>query len=107
MSLCLPIYSDEQQYGDRGIRIINEIFSDSFNWIFREQEKNDFGIDGIVEVITTDARATGRLLALQIKCGHSFFAEFNELGFIFRGKPKHINYWVNHSLPVILTISNP
>lgn len=107
MSLDLPKYSDEQQHGDRGVRIINEVFSDRFNWVFREQDKNDFGIDGIVEIITDEGRATGRLLALQIKCGYSFFEEFNEAGFVYRGDRKHINYWINHSLPVILTISNP
>ena len=103
----LPIYSDESDLGDKGVRIVNEIMSDNFKWVFREQPKNDFGIDAHVEILNSSKKATGRLIALQIKCGNSFFEEETEEAYIFRGPLKHLNYWTTHSLPVVVTISKP
>ncbi|MFS0674909.1 DUF4365 domain-containing protein [Ornithinibacillus sp. 179-J 7C1 HS] len=38
---------------------------------------------------------------------HIFFNEQNGEGFIYRGELKHYNYWINHSLPVLLIICHP
>lgn len=45
---------------------------DELKWVFREQPTDDFGIDAHIEVIHQNV-ATGRLLALQIKGGESWF----------------------------------
>lgn len=103
----LPEYSQEAEFGDKGVRRVESIISEELRWIFREQPKNDFGIDAYVELLTEDRKATGRLIALQIKCGFSFFKEETEDGFIFRGALKHLNYWIDHSLPVLITITHP
>ncbi|BBJ39969.1 hypothetical protein SSPO_026870 [Streptomyces antimycoticus] len=42
----------------------------------------------------------GRLLALQIKSGMSWFREAAPEGWWFRPDGEHVAYWLNHSLPV-------
>jgi len=74
-------------------------------WLFREQPKEDFGIDAHVEVADGEA-VEGRLLALQIKTGPSFFRERGDGGWWFRPDSSHVRYWVNHSLPVVIVLAD-
>ncbi len=67
---------------------------------------HDFGIDAHVE-ITNEDYPTGQLIAIQIKSGMSFFSEENTHSYVFRTEDKHIEYWSNHTLPVILVLYNP
>jgi hypothetical protein len=71
--------------------------------IFREQPIEDYGIDAHVEFIE-NGQATGKLIALQIKSGDSFFKEKKGNNIIFRGNNEHLEYWQNHSLPVIVVL---
>jgi hypothetical protein len=75
------------------------------NWIFREQSTDDWGIDAHLEVVA-EGKVTGRLIAVQIKSGKSWFSEETEEAFIFRGELRHLSYWQNHSLPVIIILYN-
>lgn len=75
-------------------------------WIFREQREVDHGIDAHIESII-DGRVSGRLIALQIKTGPSYFEEETDAGFVFRGDHKHAEYWLEHSLPVLLLLVDP
>lgn len=72
-------------------------------WIFREQPIEDYGIDAHVEVVEGN-KATGKLIALQIKCGESWFEEKTDDGIVFRGEIKHLEYWQEHSLPVMVVL---
>lgn len=74
--------------------------------IFREQPTDDYGIDAQIETME-NGYASGKLIAAQIKSGESFFHETTETSFVFRGKRKHYDYWLNHSLPVIIVLYNP
>lgn len=74
--------------------------------IFREQPTDDYGIDAQIETFDREY-ASGRLIAVQIKSGDSFFNEITNDNIIFRGEKKHYDYWMNHSLPVILVLYNP
>jgi hypothetical protein len=74
-------------------------------WVFREQSP-DFGIDAHIEVIT-ESMATGKLIAVQIKSGASYFDHEDSDGIIFRGKLEHLDYWLNHDLPVIVVLYDP
>ena len=91
---------------DEGVNALGRIFNRKFGWIFREQLKADMGIDAQVE-ICEDGKPLGRLIALQIKSGKSWFEEGTTEGFVFRGSPIHLEYWLQHSLPVILVLYNP
>lgn len=103
----LPEFSDTERIGSKGIRIVHNIVADELRWVFREQETHDLGIDAHIEVVGDKNRATGQIIAAQIKCGESFFKESVKNGYIFRPKTKHVNYWTGHSLPVIVIICHP
>lgn len=76
------------------------------HWLFREQPTEDYGIDAHAEVVDgEDVR--GRLLALQIKSGASWFRERAPGGWWFRPDAAHVTYWLNHSLPVAVVLYRP
>lgn len=75
------------------------------NWIFREQLECDHGIDAHIE-LRHEGQPTGRLIALQIKTGDSYFTEENADGYVFRDA-EHLRYWLDHSLSVIVVIVRP
>ena len=93
-----------------GVYSIAKIFANDFEWVFREQPINDFGIDAIVETtekvnpIKKYINPTGKLIGIQIKSGKSYFKESNSIGIVFRGEKKHLKYWSNYSIPVIIVI---
>jgi hypothetical protein len=89
-----------------GLSAVAQKFERDFGWSFREQPINDTGVDAQVEVVQQGV-STGRLLALQVKSGESYFRERSGQGFVFRGKPGHLGYWLAHSLPVILVLYDP
>lgn len=103
----LPQYDDKDFLGDKGVRMVEQIISEDLRWIFRDVRKADIGIDAQVELVNPEKRGTGRLIAAQIKCGESFFSESTDAGFVFRGKSKHLKYWIEHSLPVVVIICDP
>lgn len=88
-----------------GVHYTGLIF-EKIGYIFREQTVSDYGIDAIVEKKYGD-KPSGKLLALQIKTGESYFKEIKDNKVIYRGDMSHYYYWVNHSLPVIIVLCNP
>ena len=64
-----------------GVFSVAKIFVEDFEWIFREQPINDFGVDAFVEItkkshpINKDIVPSGRIIGLQIKSGERFFKE--------------------------------
>lgn len=87
-----------------GIQTVGLQF-ESAGYIFREQETSDYGIDAQIEVIDGES-VTGQLIAIQIKSGSSWFKEKYDGGYVFRGKQKHLDYWLDHSLPVLIILCN-
>jgi len=73
----------------------------------RNHQEHDFGIDGQIELVTEDGSVTGQMIAIQVKCGKSFFEESNKWGYIYRGERKHFNYLFNYPVPVIISICDP
>lgn len=88
-----------------GVAVVQLAF-EGIGFLFREQPISDYGIDAHVEIVQGDA-ATGRLIGLQIKSGSSWFEEKTENGVIYRGDKAHLDYWLNHSLPVIIVLYDP
>ncbi|MEX3694202.1 DUF4365 domain-containing protein [Paraburkholderia sp. BR14263] len=82
-----------------GVNAVQQIVLNELRWIFREQPVIDMGIDAHIELV--DRQPTGKLIAVQIKTGPSHFVE-KAGGYIYRGSLTHLDYWTNHSLPVIL-----
>lgn len=77
-----------------------------WGWAFREQPIVDFGIDAHVEPFAGDV-ASGRLIALQIKSGVSWFSEPAAGGWVYRGRDTHLLYWLRHCLPVVILLHDP
>jgi uncharacterized protein DUF4365 len=102
----LPRYGPADQLGDLGMRMVERIANEELGWLFRDQTRHDFGIDALFEVLTERREATGRLIAVQVKCGSSYFAEpsSDREGYVYRGDRRHLNYWLGHSLPVIVVL---
>lgn len=81
-----------------------------WGWAFREQPVPDFGIDAHAEPFK-DGEPSGKLIALQIKAGPSYFKEQVAEGWVYRPDndkaDRHLRYWLRHSLPVILLMHRP
>lgn len=77
----------------------------TWGWGFREQALLDYGIDAHVEPMR-DGVASGRLLALQIKTGQSYFSSPTSDGWLYRGRDqdRHLRYWLGHTLPVLIVL---
>jgi len=107
VALGFPQVAEAAMQGLRGVRLVQVIFEQHFGWIVRAvPQEFDFGIDAHTEVVV-DERATGRLLAIQIKCGKSYLRRKSEDGFIYTGASKHLNYYLNQPVPVILVVCDP
>jgi hypothetical protein len=94
------------KWGSRGVARTRLAVEEELGWLFREQFAEDFGIDAHMEVVDGEI-VTGKLLALQIKSGKSFFQEQGPDGWWFRPTDDHVRYWTNHSLPVVLVMYHP
>jgi len=68
----------------------------------------DYGVDGVIELTTgnTAKRATGRQIGVQVKRGISI-AKRTRYGFTHYCTDAHANYWLRHSLPIIVVHSDP
>ncbi|MBF6546965.1 DUF4365 domain-containing protein [Nocardia brasiliensis] len=90
--------------GNMGVNLAERAVIDKLDWLFREQPKDDYGIDAHIEVVDDDS-VTGLLLALQIKAGDQFDEKASD-GWWFRPKAAHVDYWLNHSLPVVVVLAD-
>jgi hypothetical protein len=86
-----------------GVTKTQAFFDLEANWLFREQPSQDYGIDAHVEVVE-GKNVKGRLLALQIKSGDTALHPRASGGWDFYPKLQHVNYWQNHSLPVVVVV---
>ena len=88
----------------RGVALVARRFEE-LNFAFREQHESDYGIDAHVELIEGES-ATGRLLGVQVKAGPSYLMETVGDCYVFREDASHVDYWVNHSLPVLVCLAD-
>ena len=99
----LPRRQPSDRTGELGVLFCSTVFVEN-GWAFRPQDLADYGIDGHAELCIGDL-VTGRLIALQIKSGPSWFNEPTDTpGWIFRSTETVFNYWLGHSLPVIVVL---
>ena len=101
--LVPPMKAKETERTDRcGVALAMGTF-ESLGFAFREQTESDYGIDGHAELIASE-RPTGQLLGIQIKTGRSYLSERTETAIVFRADADHVDYWLNHALPVIICL---
>lgn len=102
-----PKYNTQRATGDKGVSLIKYIIEHELNWIFRENHlENDFGIDGYIDIIGDENSVTGKSIAVQVKTGESFFKTQTQSGWTFYGDNKHLNYYTNLDIPLLIFIVN-
>lgn len=89
-----------------GIHKVALYFLEKFGWIEREQYVADYGIDTQIEIVE-HGKPTGLLYCIQVKAGTSYLKYGGEETIVHYTDEKHVKYWLNHSLPVLLTIYDP
>jgi hypothetical protein len=82
-------YDSTSRVGVHGVGLIVER---ELKWSFREQSVSDWGVDAFIEII--NQVPSGKLLALQIKGGSSYFREETTEGFVYRRTRRHLAYGV-------------
>ncbi|MBN9103781.1 MAG: DUF4365 domain-containing protein [Propionibacteriaceae bacterium] len=101
MSMTRPPSAVTERAGVYAVGLI----VNGFGWVFREQPTDDYGIDAQAEVFEADGTATGKVIALQIKSGRAtYFANENPDGWTHYVDTKHAEYWLKHSLPVVVVL---
>ncbi len=101
----LPKSNKSNKEGRKGVSILTTIVEDQLNWLLRiNHQENDFGIDAYIDIVTDEGYLTGKSIAVQIKSGKSYFKRETDYGWKYYGENKHLNYYLNHEIPVILVI---
>jgi hypothetical protein len=72
----------------------------------REPSDPDYGIDVLLET-AVDGVPDGRMLALQVKSGPSYFERRTDTHVAYRCSDRHVRYWLGHSLPVVIVLYDP
>ena len=72
--------------------------------IWRETPLRDVGIDGQIEHVLPSGVVSGRMIAVQVKSGTSFFSRADGHSVPFTPELKHRAYWARHPLPVIIVL---
>lgn len=87
----------------KGVSLVQQLVATELGWLFREQPTDDYGIDAQMELVVDNA-ATGRLIAVQIKSGSSYFDKQHADGWVLTLDENDLEYWLKHSLPVIVVL---
>ena len=87
-----------------GLNAVERIALEQLKWIYRERPILDFGIDAEIEEVR-NGQPTGKLTAIQIKTGASYFRGQDPVHFYV--DEEHLKYWEHYSLPVIVVLHNP
>lgn len=108
MSRFFPKVNKKNFTSDSGVNYVSTVINDELGWIFRKNNnETDYGIDGFIDIVTEDGLVTGQSFAVQIKSGSSFFKQKTGNGFVYYGESKHLNYYRNQQLPLLLIICSP
>jgi hypothetical protein len=103
--MLLPKYNQTNSQERLGVNAVAELLV-KLGQIWRETPMADVGIDGQVEYVNPEGYATGRMIALQIKSGPSFFKKKDD-SWVFYPEKKHQFYWEHFPIPVFIVIHNP
>jgi hypothetical protein len=105
---AFPKLTVQSRQGDLGVEIVSSIVNNELKWLFRKVHlEEDFGIDGHMDIVLEDGSVTGQSIAVQIKTGPSFMATKTNVGYVFYGENKHLNYYLNSQLPILVVICDP
>ena len=98
-----PKLSSAQRKGAAGVTVVTGLVENELKWRFRRNhQEDDFGIDGYVDIVRKDGAVLGKCFAVQIKTGPSHVAKTSEQGLLLYGELKHLNFFLNSPVPVVL-----
>jgi hypothetical protein len=101
----LPKNNKSNKEGRKGVTILTSIVENQLNWLLRiNHQEGDFGIDAYIDIVTDEGHLTGKFIAVQVKSGKSYFKSKTDYGWKYFGENKHLNYYLNHEIPVILVM---
>jgi len=103
--MSFPKYKQANSQERLGVNAVAEAMA-KIGQIWRETRMADVGIDGQIEYVSPEGFATGRMIAVQIKSGPSYFKE-SKGDWVFHPEEKHRFYWERFPLPVLVIIHNP
>lgn len=93
-----------------GLEVVREAVS-SMGFLYRDLPSLDFGIDGQIEIVEShsegESYATGKIVSVQVKCGHSYFSNDNGNAWSVYMPKSTVNYWRSHSVPVLFVLVDP
>lgn len=108
MNTGFPTAPRSGRTGDAGLNRVATVVNDDWGWIFRRtHEEHDFGIDGYLDVVSDHGGVTGRCIAVQVKSGQSYFAQQDAVSVTYYGENKHLNYYLNSPMPVLIILHDP
>jgi hypothetical protein len=95
----------------RGLDRISTIIH-GMNCIWREQEKDDVGVDGEIELCQPrndgdGLVATGKVVKVQSKSGKSYIVKDEESSFASPVEEKDLRYWQGLNVPIIYVVYHP
>ena len=101
----MPVVKHTALLGEKGMVAVQRL-APRLGFLFRDTTKSDYGIDAFFELTEatndpTVSYATGRLLAVQVKCGETVAREHPD-SYRLYCTPANVNYWKRHSLPVVV-----
>ncbi|MGA9379538.1 MAG: DUF4365 and DUF1817 domain-containing protein [Phormidium sp.] len=103
-SFEFPKQSKHQQIGRVGEAFFEYFTNSVLGWIYRPvPQESDFGIDGYIDLVN-DGNVIGKSIAVQIKCGNSYISKKSPGGIKYEGSNKHLNYYLNLQIPIILVV---
>ena len=104
-SFEFPKQSSSQKIGRLGEAFFEYFISSVLGWVYRPvHQESDFGIDGYIDIFNDSGTATGKSIAVQIKCGDSYLSKNSQGGIKYKGNKKHLNYYLNLQIPVVLVV---
>lgn len=101
---------DTHILAERGVNVFADYCNRHIPYIlWREEAKNDFGVDGEVELCEINDKKqiepTGFIIKVQIKSTKGGYIESEDSeSFIFRASENDVKYWESHNVDVILVI---
>jgi hypothetical protein len=101
-----PQVSDNAFVEREGV-IAVEAATNSARCVWRETVQRDVGVDGQIEYVDPDGKASGRIVAVQVKSGTSRFVGASDSYVDYTPPERHRNYWREFPLPVVLVLFNP
>lgn len=105
--MSFPKRTKAQERGETGVALVSNIINKRLGMMFRRvPQEYDYGIDGFVDYVV-EGQVTGGTVAVQIKCGESYFTNETVDGYWHEDSFEHLNYYLNHPAPVFIFLVNP